>query len=680
MTHHVTFGSNIKRTKGERTELGTDLVYSLVNRLVRDPGEPEAWWSGHLWADDDRRKPVQWEGASVLVVDVDHYSNASTAKERHTPPPEPLRTKLEKADVPCSFWHHTPRGARFVFVLEELSTDAEAVQEGTRGAGAMINACLREKGACASMNARGKPVGGYFADVATFDLARLMYRPNTTVNGVERRADLVVMSEEPFAIEDLRAFKDDVSAVPSSEVALVLSKMKAEGENDGSLELIKVAARAVRLGVMDAATFKTAVAQWNSKRVRPWSEEDLERRFEDALERYRDEKLVPVTYDDKGRPLYTTAVLDRILREDSEYEGAFRLNEMGVVIELRGEDFKNSDYHVIRCDIIERYGFTNVPKADVIDAVERVASENAYHPVREWLNGLEWDGEERLDDFAANVVGNDKAIVSRYWRRWFIGAVARVMQPGCKVDTVLTLVGPQGHYKSTLFRELAGDDNFIDTHVDISDKDARLTLARCWVYEFSELDGLFKKADITAIRSFLSQNYDDVRPPYERVTRRLERHWIAVATSNPPDIARDDEGTRRFWIMEVGEGALDIEYVREHRDQLWAEAVDAFHSNEQWWLTPAEDQVRAEENEAFRPEDPLADSVFSVLNKIEDEEGADVVITTKLICAKIMITPSPATMSKISSVLRAAGWKQGVRRIDGRQQRVWSAPNEESDT
>src|SRR5262249_13305235 len=203
----------------------------------------------------------------------------------------------------------------------------------------------------------------------------------------------------------------------------------------------------------------------------------------------------------------------------------------------------------------------------------------------------------RICAFRRDVRGAaDTLYAKAVTRATFIAAVARVMAPGCKVDTVLILEGLQGSLKSTgidmLFRPW-----FADTLSTIGTKDANQELAGVWCIELSELAAL-KTQKIDATKAFIARRTDRYRPEYGRVVPYFPRQRHFVATTNAETYLRDETGARRFWPVRCGR--LNIDLLADIRDQLWAEALALYLSDEPWWLTDATVIETAEEEQADR--------------------------------------------------------------------------------
>jgi predicted P-loop ATPase len=219
-------------------------------------------------------------------------------------------------------------------------------------------------------------------------------------------------------------------------------------------------------------------------------------------------------------------------------------------------------------------------------AVEAVALRNHFHPVRTYLEGLRWDGMERIPYWLSDHLGvHDSDFVRAIAVRWPIAAVARVFDPGCKADCLLILEGPQGSLKSTALRVLS-DPWFSDDMPEIGTKDASLQASGVWIIELAELDSL-ERADAAKVKAFMSRRTDRFRPPYgARVIERPRQCLFAGTTNKTGGYLRDETGGRRFWPVTVGD--IDVAGLGLARDQLWAEAVARYRKGEPWWLETRE--------------------------------------------------------------------------------------------
>lgn len=232
-------------------------------------------------------------------------------------------------------------------------------------------------------------------------------------------------------------------------------------------------------------------------------------------------------------------------------------------------------------------------------AVQRSAQVNAFHPVRDYLRGLKWDGHQRLPNMLSRFFGvSDSPYAQEVGKRFMVAAVARVLRPGCKVDTMLVLEGAQGARKSSAMRALFGADWFSDTMPNLSrENEAALAIRGVWGQELPELDAL-KGANVTAVKAFLSKQHDRAREPYAKAYRDFPRQCVFVGTTNDNHYLTDRSGNRRYWP--VGCTAVNVSELTEARDQLWAEAVVRFDAAEPWWLDSAELEALAREQQRER--------------------------------------------------------------------------------
>ncbi len=240
----------------------------------------------------------------------------------------------------------------------------------------------------------------------------------------------------------------------------------------------------------------------------------------------------------------------------------------------------------------------NVPPVVVSRSVTAVARDIRIHPVRDYLNGLVWDGVPRLDSWTLTYLGADDTPLNRaFGALWAISAIARIMQPGAKADHMLILEGPQGARKSTALKVLAGADWFTDELAEIGSKDAAQQMRGVWIIEIAELDAI-GRAEVSRIKAFLSRTVDRYRPPYGRYVIDVPRQCVFAGSVNPDTYLRDETGNRRFWPVRCG--TIDLDALRRDRDQLWAEAVVRYREGAIWWLQDPALIAMAEEAQEMR--------------------------------------------------------------------------------
>ena len=236
----------------------------------------------------------------------------------------------------------------------------------------------------------------------------------------------------------------------------------------------------------------------------------------------------------------------------------------------------------------------NADKKLVIQAVTAAAHERPFHPVRDYLKALAWDQKPRLREWLAQYCGaSENEYTQLAGSKFLIGAVARVMKPGCKMDNVLILEGDQGRWKSTALATLAGEW-FGDTPFAIGDKDSYLVMRGHLIYELAELDG-FSRAESSRAKAFFSSRYDTFVPKYVAWAIKVPRQCVFAGTVNHGTYLRDTTGNRRYWPVKIERA--DIEALAIARDQLWAEAMHRFAQGERWWVEESERELFALEQE-----------------------------------------------------------------------------------
>ena len=303
-----------------------------------------------------------------------------------------------------------------------------------------------------------------------------------------------------------------------------------------------------------------------------------------------------LAYTDKGTLRTSITNFHTIIANTKELS-SIAYNEMTRTIEIRdpnalpwetmSDTWTDADEAQLRLLIQRKHGIDSV--GQLHDALVVVASDRAWHPVRDYLNRLpEWDGEERVDTLLVDYLGAENNTYTRQaTRKTLAAAVARIHAPGIKFDNVLILNGPQGIGKSYLFNRLAGEwfsDNL--TLSDMRDKTGAEKVHEAWVLELGELAGM-RKMDAETIKSFITRTHDKYRPAYGRNVETHARACIIVGTTNDEDgFLRDVTGNRRFWpiIVTGNTQAKPWQITDTTRDQIWAEALHYYSQGEQLYL------------------------------------------------------------------------------------------------
>jgi predicted P-loop ATPase len=243
----------------------------------------------------------------------------------------------------------------------------------------------------------------------------------------------------------------------------------------------------------------------------------------------------------------------------------------------------------------------NAPAGDVGRAVQAAARFNPFHPVRNFFESLVWDGVPRLETWLQTYFGvEDSPYVRAIGLRFLISAVARIYEPGAKVDHVLVLEGPQGKLKSEALRTLAiRDEWFTDRLSHITSKDAILEIAGVLLVEIAEMDAL-TRATSSAMKSFLTRRKDRFRPPYAKYMVNWPRQCVFAGDINPNGgYLKDPTGARRIWPVTC-RGMIDRDGLEKIRDQLWAESEHRYKAGEPWWLETPELEALATAEQSAR--------------------------------------------------------------------------------
>jgi predicted P-loop ATPase len=369
------------------------------------------------------------------------------------------------------------------------------------------------------------------------------------------------------------------------------------------------------------------------------------------------------------------------LRSAPEWAGVLAFNEHALTITTRRETpFGSVDEwtDLQTCLLEEWFQHQEMPisNADCNKAIEIVSRDQRYHPVKDYLNSLTWDGQPRLDGWLSRYLGAEPTRLNEaVGSSWMTSAVARAEQPGAQVDHTLILEAPQGRGKSTAI-SVIGDPFYTDDIAELGTKDASLSTAGVWIVELSELDAM-SRAEVSKVKAFLSRRVDRFRPPYGRRLVTVKRQCVFAGTVNQAEYLKDDTGGRRFWPVQCG--TFDVEALRRDKDQLWAEALVRYRSGKPWWLDTAElISAAGEEQDARYMADPWEPKIAEWLIEIDRDE----VTTADVLEEAIQKRTSDWTRAdeiRVGVILRQVGWQPGrrARKPDGRR-RPYRRPIPES--
>ena len=354
-----------------------------------------------------------------------------------------------------------------------------------------------------------------------------------------------------------------------------------------------------------------------------------------------------------------------VKRIEEKWGERLRFNEMTQQVEMDG-DASNIDIEQTYIRAAKELHL-DIDKQKASDIVVMCARENAYSPVREYLNSLAGKELINFESLAERYFGTQDPFHAILLKRTLIAAVARTFKPGCKVDTMCILQGIQGVLKSTFWQNLAGETWFTDNLSEASEKDEKLKLRRYWILEFSEFETVYKRKDVEQLKAFLSSRIDSLRRPYGRSIEDFPRTSIFVGSTNRQEFLNDPTGGRRYWVIPVSK-TIPIQTLEEERDRIWATAVAAYKSGEQWWLTPEEDELLEEANKGWQSSDTWE---VAVLNYLQNKSICTV---PELFTHAIQIElakQGKAEQMRLSDILRRNGWVRSKKRMEGKPQWCW---------
>ncbi len=286
-------------------------------------------------------------------------------------------------------------------------------------------------------------------------------------------------------------------------------------------------------------------------------------------------------------------------------------------------------------------------------AIQTVARDRAFHPVRQKLDALQWDSTPRINGWLSLYLGVEPSdYTSAVGAKWLISAVARIYDPGAKADCALIFEGEQGLMKSMALKTLA-EPWFTDDIADLGSKDAAMQTRGVWVIEIAELDSM-NRAEVSKIKGFISRTADRFRPPYGKRLIESPRQCVFAGSVNHSAYLRDETGGRRFWPVACTRAL--IEELARDRNQLWAEAVERYRAGEKWWLDTAELTFAAEQEQAGRYEGDAWDGPIAAW--IEGRESVSISEVLTMCLDKPKANWTQIDKNRVARCLRAAGWER----------------------
>jgi predicted P-loop ATPase len=322
----------------------------------------------------------------------------------------------------------------------------------------------------------------------------------------------------------------------------------------------------------------------------------------------------------------------------------------------------DDDVSVVQ-DRLQHLGLKRIAREVVHQAVDRCAHERRYHPVRDYLNGLSWDGASRICNLFPVYLGSENTDYSRAIGTMFlISMVARILNPGCKADHMVVLEGPQGILKSTACSILGGE-HFSDNLPDIAaGKDASQHLRGKWLIEVSEMHAM-NRAEAAHLKAFIARQVERYRPSYGRREVIEPRQCVFIGTTNRDTYLRDESGGRRFWPIKAG--SIDIDALVRDRDQLFAESVARHQEGAEWW--PNKDFER----NCIMPEQAARYEADTWEENIADYLNGASKVTIGQVAREALHIETPrigtAEQRRIAAALERLDWKRQPKDWEGKR-------------
>ena len=430
-------------------------------------------------------------------------------------------------------------------------------------------------------------------------------------------------------IEFVQGKKDD----DGNKALSIPGEIESGGRNN---TLFKMACSLQSKGLSNSAILAAVMAENAEKCNPPLPQSEVRRLVESALTKEKGNAEDPtkikvaLSKNENGKPHQSISNCIRALERDDRLAGRFRFNSIAytktVTLPVPWDDGEGErpiadwDYCGLASFLERRYGLMSKNKA--IDAVTEVSMHNRYNPITTWLDGLEWDGEPRMDTLLPCFLGTDMSDYNvAVMRLFMMGAVARAYEPGTKFDYMPVLIGSQGLGKSFFLRKLGHcSDWYCDNFNTIEGDAAAEKLRGLWIVEMAELLAAKKQRDVESIKAFLTSQVDTIRPKYARETEQRPRACVFAGTTNNPHFLTDTTGNRRFLPVECGinEPAMSLfaDGVDDYFEQAWAEAVHVYKTERPVLVLDERSAAFAmEKQEQYLEDDPRVGMVQQYLDE-----------------------------------------------------------------
>lgn len=342
-------------------------------------------------------------------------------------------------------------------------------------------------------------------------------------------------------------------------------------------------------------------------------------------EDYSDEWKADLEYTKGGKLQCTIGNIIRVLENDPALKGHIKRDVFagcdvvmgGLPWNKQATQWTDDDDANLRVWLEDNYDLTGKDK--ISDALTAVLTRHSFHPIRDYLNSLEWDNVPRLERLIIDYIGAEDTELNRAMtRKHFTAAVARIFNPGCKYDYCLIMAGEEGAGKSTLLN-IMGGQWFNDSLITTEGKDGMDQLRRAWIIEMGELASI-KRSDVEGVKAYLSKRVDIYRPAYARRIGEYPRKCVFCGTTNLGIFLKGDNGNRRFWVIAIDPMLRKYskwqEALESDRNQLWAEAVTYYRRGEKLYLDDKLEAQARKRQEEYN--DDSDDPMVTMINKFLD--------------------------------------------------------------
>ena len=383
---------------------------------------------------------------------------------------------------------------------------------------------------------------------------------------------------------------------------------------------------------------------------------------------YQKHELLELSLNNRGEP-YANESNVRIAMQHGKLKDMFWYDEFRCRRMFDGRRFQDADYLKTLVYFQGDLAMHTVAKTTIQWAIQYECERNRRNPVKEYFENLKWDGTPRVKDYMHTVYGATKtSYVTEVSKNFFLAIVARILDPGCKFDHMIILEGKQGIKKSMSLKALATEEFYWDCSESMDSKDFVRGLKGKMIVEISELNSILK-SDTEMVKKTLSCSIDEYVEKYETEIVTIPRTCVLVGTTNEKEYLKDTTGNRRFWPIRV-EKEADLEYIKENREQLFAEAVYRYRQGENYWEFKEEEAKKEviQQQEDRLIVDEWTDKISEIVALVSETTASYVIERMGIPIERV----TRREQIRVGQCLRSIGFKNTVKRgDDGKTKRVW---------